>query len=152
LIEDPPRLGRAFDALRAHESNQRTPRCVIHGDAHLGNTYVSADGRRLWLDWQMVRRGRPWRDIAWFLIGALEIEDRRSAEGDLLRGYLEQLRALGVCDVTFDAAWSEYRLWPVWGLVAWQGNLDAWGQPSLAPLARFAAAAEDLQTLKLLNA
>lgn len=152
LIDDPSRLGRAFDALRAHETNKQGARCVIHGDAHLGNTYVGKDGHRMWIDWQMARRGRPWRDLAWFLIGALEIEDRRRAERELLQHYLERLASLGVEGMRFEEAWFEYRRWPMWGIVAWQGNLDAWGQPSLAPLARFVAAAEDHETLRLLGA
>lgn len=154
MVADVTRLGRAYDALVTREASHTWPKCLVHGDAHLGNTYVTADGERRWLDWQLIRKGRPWRDLAWFLIGALRVEDRRNAEQDLIRHYIDALVARGIADVPdFDHIWHEYRHWPVYGLVAWMGTDEAWqeGDAVLAGLERFAAASEDLETLSLLE-
>ena len=67
-------------ALNRCEQSQTGPRCVVHGDCHLGNSYRRADGERIWLDWQLVRKGRPWRDLTYFMIGSLTIEERRQSE------------------------------------------------------------------------
>src|SRR3546814_19223254 len=74
---------------------QKSPRCVNLGDCHQGNTYVMPDGERVWLDWQLVRKGRPWRDLTYFTIGALTIEERRASERDLLAHYRAALVATG---------------------------------------------------------
>lgn len=152
FLDEPARLSRAFDTLTAHEQKQTGPRCLIHGDAHLGNTYARPDGTRLFIDWQLVRKGRPWRDITYFLIGSLRIEDRRSSDRELLRFYCDQLAQRGVAVPSFDHVWNEYRLWPIWGMVSWMANTDAWGQITMPALERFYTAAADLETLKLIEA
>jgi thiamine kinase-like enzyme len=152
FLDEPARLSRAFDTLTAHEQRQTGPHCLIHGDAHLGNTYVRPDGTRLFIDWQLARRGRPWRDITYFLIGSLRIEDRRAADRELLQFYCDQLARRRVAVPSFDHVWNEYRLWPIWGMVSWMANTDAWGQITMPALERFYTAAADLETLKLIEA
>jgi len=67
---------------------------------------------------------------------------------NLLRHYRESLRARGVADLmSADEIWSEYRRWPVYGMVSWLSNQDAWGQIGLPSVERFYAAAADLDTL-----
>jgi aminoglycoside phosphotransferase (APT) family kinase protein len=152
LLDDPERLGRAFDRLVRSERDRAGPLCLVHGDAHLGNSYLRADGGRIWFDWQLIRKGRPWRDVTYFLIGSLRIEDRRKAERGLLRHYRESLRARGVADLMSpDEIWSEYRRWPVYGMVSWLSNQDAWGQIGLPSVERFYAAAADLDTLTVVE-
>src|SRR3546814_9055576 len=57
-LADPSRLERAYDALVAYERAFEAPYCVILGDCHQGNTYILPTGERMWLDWQLGRRGR----------------------------------------------------------------------------------------------
>ncbi|HEX5587963.1 MAG TPA: phosphotransferase, partial [Acidimicrobiia bacterium] len=56
--ESPERLAHALDELSAYEREHRGPACIVHGDAHQGNSFLRAGGQRIWLDWQMVRKGR----------------------------------------------------------------------------------------------
>src|SRR3546814_8324361 len=86
------------------------PRCLVHGDSHQGNSYVRPNGERVWLDWQLVRKGRPWRDVTYFMLGALTIDERRSAARDLLRHYRECLAATGVTGIISDEdIWEQFR-------------------------------------------
>lgn len=60
---------------------------------------------RLSLDWQFVRRGRPWRDLANFTIGSLTVEERRAHHRDLVAHYRNHLIATGAKGVSsFDDA------------------------------------------------
>lgn len=152
LVDDPERLGRAFDSLVRLEQARAGPLCLVHGDAHLGNSYLRADGARIWFDWQLIRKGRPWRDVTYFMIGSLRTEDRRKAERHLLRHYRDSLCAQGVTNVmSLEEIWGEYRRWPVYGMVSWLSNQDAWGQIGLPTVERFYAAAADLDTLARLE-
>lgn len=145
MAEDPSRLYKAFKQLCAHETAYTGPRCLVHGDAHLGNSYRRPDGNRIWIDWQIVRKGLPWRDLAYFLIGSLTIEDRRSAAEDLIKHYLKHLAAHGGPAFTFDHALSEVSRWVIWGLIAWQSNINP-QQDTMSSLERFCCAANDLDT------
>src|SRR3546814_559006 len=132
------------DLLCAQEIADESPLCLVHGDAHLGNSYRRPDGDRIWFDWQIVRKGRPWRDYSYFVIGSITIEDRRRAERDLLRHYCSELSRHGV-EIRFDQAWDDYRRWVIWGLVGWQSNINP-KEETMPPLERFCRAADDLET------
>lgn len=150
-LDDPSRLQRAYDALAEWEHSQTTPRCINLGDCHQGNTYIKPDGQRMWLDWQLVRKGRPWRDLTYFTIGALTVEERRSSERDLLKHYREHLIARGAEGVpSLDNIFEQYRRWAIYGMQAWIANMDEWGQSGLPMNERFFTAGEDLETWKLL--
>lgn len=93
------------------------PPCLNHGDAHLGNLYLTKDGQPGFLDWQTLRRG-PWQqDYTYFVVGALDPDDRRQAERDLLRTYLRALAAAGAPAPAFDDAWLGYRSHVVHGFL-----------------------------------
>lgn len=150
-MDDPERLQRAFDALAEWEHAQTTPKCINVGDCHQGNTYVKPNGERMWLDWQLVRKGSPWRDLTYLMVGALTIEERRASERDLLKQYREALirhGAEGVPDL--DTIFEQYRRWVIYGIQAWIANLDDWGQPGFHMNERFFTAGEDLGTWKAL--
>jgi aminoglycoside phosphotransferase (APT) family kinase protein len=152
LIDDPGRLQRGFDALIALEAAQTSPRCLLLGDCHQGNTYVLPDGHRMWIDWQLVRKGRPWRDLTYFMIGCLSVDDRRAAERDLLATYRAALVATGAQGVPSDEEiWWLYRRWVLYGMQAWIANMDVWGQIGLPMNERFFTAGEDHDTWKLLG-
>jgi hypothetical protein len=152
FLEDQNRFIRAFDLLCLYEQNQKGPLCIVHGDSHLGNSYVRRDGERVWLDWQLVRKGHPWRDVTYLMLGALTIEERRKSERDLHKHYLESLASKGAKDIpTADELWNHYRRWPFYGMQSWVANVDAWGQNGLHVTERFFTAAEDHESLKLLE-
>lgn len=135
------------------------PQCILHGDAHLGNMYIDANGAPGLLDWQCVRRGLWAHDINYALVSALDIEDRRDWEHDLLRRYLDALQrqfdALGRDSraPTFDEAWLSYRQQNLYGLFFWITNTEE-QQPrenNLALTLRYAMATLDHDTLQLLS-
>ena len=150
MAEDTERLRMAFKQLCAHETRYTGPRCLIHGDAHLGNSYRKPNGERVWFDWQIVRKGLPWRDICYFLIGSMLIEDRRKHEKELVHHYLEHFIANGGEKFSFDQVWDEYSRMVIWGLIAWQSNINP-NEQTMNPLERFCRAADDLQTHKFFN-
>ncbi len=149
MAEDTDRLRSAFRQLCAQEIRDPSPLCLVHGDSHLGNTWHGPDGRRLWFDWQIVRKGRPWRDYSYFVIGSIAIEDRRKAERDLLKHYCDELAKYGPV-IPFDRAWDDYRRWVVWGLIAWQSNINP-REETMVPLERFCRAADDLETARFFD-
>lgn len=68
--------------------------CMVHGDPHTGNTYLVQDQPRF-LDWQIIHIGSAFHDVAYFMGGALSIEDRRDHEMEILDHYLEALANFG---------------------------------------------------------
>ena len=87
------RLGAVWGALAAR------PQTLIHADLHLDNLIFAPDdgSRRVAvLDWQTVSVGPPAWDVARFLFDSLSVEDRRSAEAELLDRYVTLLAAHGV--------------------------------------------------------
>jgi len=81
------------------------PQTYIHGDPHIGN--VCLDGRRVgFFDWGLSRMSTPLRDVSYFLTMAVDPDDRRRCERDMLRLYLDALRGGGGPDIGFDEAWA----------------------------------------------
>lgn len=152
IYDTPELFNYAFDELAAFEREQSGPLCLVHGDSHQGNSFLRADGERIWLDWQLVRKGTPWRDVAYFMLGSLTVDERRTSAWDLVKHYREALLATGAKGVLDqDAAWDQFRRWPVYGMQAWLSNVDIWGQGGLAMVERFFTAAEDMDTIQLLT-
>ena len=145
MAEDTYRLRKAFKQMCAHETAYTGKRCIVHGDAHLGNSYRKPTGERIWFDWQIVRKGLPWRDLTYFMIGSMTIDDRRKNEKALLQHYLDHFIANGGEAFSFDHVWDEYRRKVIWGLVAWQSNINP-NEQTMGPLERFCRAADDLDT------
>jgi len=149
------RLGRSLDGLwedlwKVQAVLDSEPSTLLHGDCHLGNTYLLPDGRMGLLDWQLMNKGRWSHDITYLFMTALDVELRRSHERELLAHYLEQLRLRGVRDAPDpDAAWLLYRQTAIWGLViGWLiCPIENYGEEILeANLNRLATAVEDLDT------
>lgn len=97
---------------------RRTP-TLLHGDCHVGQTYIAGDGRMGLTDWQLLMRGGWSFDVAYFVATACEPADRRAWEGDLLRHYLDRLAAAGAPAPTFDEAWLTYRQSMFYPNAAW---------------------------------
>ena len=134
-----------------------SPQTLLHGDPHIGNTYVLPDDEVGFLDWQMVRRGNWSLDLGYFLQGALTIEDRRRSERELLEEYRGALDLPADEMPTAEEVWLRYRASVAHGLAIWMATLsggDAWQRPDicLAFAQRYSAAFIDLDTRAALDA
>ena len=85
------------------------PQTYIHGDTHIGNVFLDS-GQVGFHDWGLSRVSTPMRDVSYFLTMAVDPEERRRSERDLLRLYLGALRAGGGADVSFHDAWFAHRI------------------------------------------
>jgi hypothetical protein len=114
-IDDRERILAGFRALWRRD--EAGPVALAHGDAHIGNTYVDAHGRPGFLDWQGVCRAPVLYDVAYFITGSLDPEDRRASERDLVRHYLKALASHGGPQLDFDTAWEDYRRYTLHGFL-----------------------------------
>lgn len=131
------------------------PQTLLHGDAHVGNTYVLSDGTVGFLDWQVARRGHFALDLGYFMQGALTTEDRRRGERYLLGEYRDALVLPSGEIPSADEVWLRYRASVAHGLMTWLATASAgelWQRPdiALALAQRYSAAYEDLQTAQAL--
>lgn len=128
---------------------------LLHGDPHIGNTYLTPDEDLGFLDWQVARQGNFALDLGYFLQGALVTEDRRAAERDLLAIYRDNL-GLPADELPAETEiWLRYRASVAHGLTTWLATASAgelWQRPdiALALAQRYSAAYEDLQTAQAL--
>lgn len=126
----------------------RPPVTLLHGDTHIGNTYVLPDGTVGFLDWQVVRRGHWSQDAGYFPISALTVADRRAAQEELLEGYRAGLKVPEGQRPSREEAWLWYRASTCYGLAIWLSTLGTDGyqsrEVSLLLAQRFAAAFVEL--------
>lgn len=125
---------------------------LLHGDAHIGNTYVTPSNDLGFLDWQMARRGNWSLDLGYFLQGALTTEDRRAHEEGLLVQYRDAL-ALPADELpSLDEIRTRYRASVAHGLALWlctasaDGGLWQRAEVAVALAQRYANAYGDLET------
>lgn len=154
VYDTPGLMNHLLDELSAFERELTSPQCLVHGDAHQGNSFLRASGERVWLDWQLVRRGSPWRDVSYFVVSSLTIDERRAADRDLVEHYRQRLLSHGASGVvSADEAWRNFRSWPAYGTQAWLGNINRWGQRRGSEMVRrHFAALDDYETVTLLTA
>jgi aminoglycoside phosphotransferase (APT) family kinase protein len=145
-LPDRTRLATAFERLWAGEDNR--PHALIHGDANLTNVCLDIEGTPTFVDWQFVCRGDAAHDVALFVIGALDIENRRTHERALLQEYLK-LRTGPEDENTF---WNAYRAHAIHG-ACYALTPDAMQPREIrAALAeRYATAVLDLDTFTVLG-
>lgn len=106
---------------RLAEKNAAQPRIVMVGDTHLSNLYIEADGTPGFLDF--LSRVSCWADeLSYFIGAALDMQDRRAWERDLLQHYLETLGSNGVTPPSFEEAWISYGDNLLTGLFVWMTN------------------------------
>jgi hypothetical protein len=153
MFDSPGLLHHALDELSAYELNHPGPSALVHGDAHQGNSFLRADGQRIWIDWQMVRKGRSLRDVEYFMVSSLTVDERQAADQDLVEHYRHALIAAGADPApTQDDAWQQFIRWPAYGAEAWLGNVNQWGQRTGAEMVkRHFSAAEDYSTFDVLT-
>ncbi len=141
---------------RLHQHQQTLPHTVLHGDTHIGNTYLLPDGRAGLLDWQLTVRGHHMHDVNYIITTALPIDVRRDNERDLLAFYLDRLKAYGVAETPgWDETWDEYRRCLVWGVyIGWlTTNIANYGwEISVLNHLRLTTAFEDHDTAALICA
>jgi aminoglycoside phosphotransferase (APT) family kinase protein len=129
----------------------------VHGDTHIGNLFDDG-GRTGFLDWGVINVTAPLRDASYFIIMALQIEDRRAHERDLLRHYLQARIARGGEPIGWDETWRAHRLHALYCVVAACSivKFPAGAPPARqvfanAFLARVEAAISDLDSLGALG-
>lgn len=148
-------------AMTSLAINLRPPVTFLHYDVHIGNWYMTGEGRMGLCDWQCTVKGNWACDVAYAVSSALTVEDRRAWERDLLRLYLDRLRAAGVREApAFDQAWLAYRQQLFHALIFWIYTIGAGAmQPNMQPdafsmlnIERFANAIVDLDSLASVKA
>jgi aminoglycoside phosphotransferase (APT) family kinase protein len=109
------------DTWAVQQHQQLGPATLLHGDAHLGNSYLLPDGRGGLLDWQLMVRGCWAHDVNYLIVTTLSTELRRRHERELLAHYLDALARNGVhTPPSREDAWRDYRLGVVWScLIGW---------------------------------
>ena len=99
--------------------SSRAPLTYLHGDPHLRNYYKTASGRVGLSDWQCTMKGAWSHDFAYAMLTSLPVENRRSWEKELLKFYLDRVRAKGGNAPTPEAAWELYRRQTLYTFVGW---------------------------------
>jgi hypothetical protein len=95
------------------------PQTLLHGDPHIGNTYLLNDNEVGFLDWQVVRSGNWSLDVGYFMQSALTEADRRHSEAELIETYRQALDVPNERRPTREEAWLNYRASAAHGLVIW---------------------------------
>lgn len=111
-LRDKGRIRAAIHALLA--ADMADPICVVHGDPHQGNMFLDPDGKPGLLDWATIMHGHWAWDVAYAMIGAQSVEQRRLHESEQLAHYLAQLRARGIDAPGMDEARRDYARHAVW--------------------------------------
>ena len=146
--------------VKSFQLNARLPKTLLHGDCHIGQTYLTREGRVGYADWQIPMQGGWAYDVNYAIASALTIEDRRKWERDLILHYLDRLQAFGGPKIGFDAAWLAYRQHSLYPFFAWAYTRAGGGskQPEFQLdyicndiTTRTAHAVSDLETLKAVN-
>jgi hypothetical protein len=139
---------------RGVKSLAQEPVTLLHGDPHVGNTYVLPDGDVGFLDWQVLRRGNWSQDVGYFLVSALTVEDRRDGEDQLIEVYRDALAVPARQRPTAEEAWLRYRASPAYGLAVWLATLGTdtsqRREVCLSLCERYAAALLELGTAEAL--
>ena len=107
-LQSRERIRDAFQSMWQRDDRKGLP-CMIHGDPHIGNTFVDAHGKPGFLDWQSGSIAPAMDDVAYFLVGSLSIADRRASERALFEHYLEALETRLGQSLDRDAFWTDYR-------------------------------------------
>jgi phosphotransferase family enzyme len=149
------RAGIWPSTIKALELHTKGPPTLLHSDVHLGNWYITGEGRMGLCDWQCLAKGHWARDISYAITTTLAIDDRRAWERDLLERYLDGMRSACGLGITFDEAWDLYRQQIFLALLMWTPTLvHTRTTPDMQPeemslemIKRMTAAISDLDSL-----
>lgn len=140
----------ALETMWRHDDEHGIP-CLSHSDPHIGNVFIGADDRIGFMDWQSGSLAPAMDDVAYFMVGALSIDDRRRNEPALLKHYVEVLESLLKQKLSWDKVWEDYRRHCMHGFfwVVVPGEMQT-ADRSSAMIERYVTAIEDHDTLSLL--
>lgn len=145
---------RTKAALRKHFLSRNPKfRCLVHGDAHTGNTYL-LQGAPKFLDWQTIHVASAFHDVSYFITGTLSIEDRRSHEMRILDHYLDSLARFGAPRFSSkdEDVLIEYRKSMLSGYGWITAPYEVQSEPKVrAMVPRYCAALTDHQTFELIE-
>lgn len=96
-----PKLGESL-------AMELLPRTLVHADFRADNLFFDGDDVIV-LDWQAIALGEGLYDVAYFLCGSVDTDQRRATERDLLAGYGRTLREHGVDVPGDDELFDHYR-------------------------------------------
>jgi hypothetical protein len=93
-------------------------RTLVHGDNHIGNLFLDADGTAGFYDWAIATSQPGMRDVSYFLCNSLPTDIRREHQEALINRYRAGLARHGI---TLDeqTAFDQYRLFVVY---SWGGS------------------------------
>jgi hypothetical protein len=103
--------------------HRNEPRTLLHSDVHLGNWYITGDGRMGLTDWQCICRGHWARDLAYALSTSLAVDDRRAWEEGLVLRYLDRMRERCALARSFGDAMVQYGRQLFSALLMWTPTL-----------------------------
>ncbi|PNU02020.1 phosphotransferase [Novosphingobium guangzhouense] len=109
-------LAVAIKALAARDGAR--PQFLIHGDAHAGNIFRTAEGMGV-IDWQLLQRGGWALDVAYHLNAVLPTDVAEAEERRLLGEYLAMMRGHGMTMPGEEDAWAQYREGVTYGYYLW---------------------------------
>lgn len=160
MLHTAERFGKHLDKVTARLAEP--PCTIVHGDYRLDNMFFGTDGNEpvlTMIDWQIASKGRGVFDVAYFLTGTLEPNERRSKEVDLLKRYHQSLVQAGVSGYSYEQCFLDYRLSALYCLVyavIGGGSVDLVNDRAVAiwtaMVERDFAAVEDLDAADLLPA
>ncbi len=139
---DAEKLLAAYKALPGI-TDSATSWCLLHGDAHVGNLFEDRTGRPGLLDWQLVQRGPWYLDVGYHLASSMGVEDRRSAEHDLLTLYRDRLASKDLVAPSWDEVWFGICCGIVYGMFLWSITQKVKPQITTVLLERLGTAAAD---------
>ncbi len=141
-VRDAQRLMNAIRRL-ADLLEKADPRCLLHGDAHIGNIYLDAAGHPCLVDWQLIQRGPWYMDVGYHIGCTMSPEERRRTESDLLAHYLDRLGAEGADAPSWDDARHLIGRGLVYGFFLWAITLKVAPPITTAMLGRLGSAVAD---------
>ncbi len=134
--------------------SRRVPQVLVHSDTHLANLYWDRNGAPGFFD-SLPGRSPPMEEIAYHVVCALDLADRRRWEGALVRHYLDELARHGVANPPgFDDAMRQFGAFMARGFIIFLFNESFFQDEAIntAYTARFSAAMLDHDTRGLLSA
>lgn len=158
LVESIEQSSKSLAEQVAHVQRHQAslPCTLLHGDAHVGNTYRTKDGERGYLDFQLSARGFCMHDVSYTIVTSLSVKDRREYELNLIKGYRERLIELGVLTPpSLEVLFEEYRRAMAWNLyIGWLTSpTENYGwEITVGNLVRLATAYRDLDSAKAIAA
>jgi hypothetical protein len=129
------------------------PSCVTHGDTHLGNLYVDADGTPGFFD-SLASRAPAMLEVTYHMACALDTADRRRWEGALIQHYIDELAKYGIEAPSFDEAMHQFGVFLAYAYCIFIINESVFQAEAVntAYTARISAAMIDHRTKDLISA